>query len=70
MHSIHKLATYTALILVSSLPFSVDVLADAEKNKFLIHQLPIRKLRHRLPSKNGHKMELCNWSFLEESGIV
>jgi hypothetical protein len=29
----HKLATYTALILVSSLPFSVDVLADAEKKQ-------------------------------------
>ncbi|WP_031436696.1 YfdX family protein [Methylobacter tundripaludum] len=28
---IHKLATYTALVLVSTLPFSVDVLADVEK---------------------------------------
>jgi hypothetical protein len=27
----HKIATYTALILVSSLPFSVDVFADTEK---------------------------------------
>lgn len=33
MHSIHKLVTYTALILVSSLLFSVDVLADAEKKQ-------------------------------------
>ena len=31
MHSIHKLASYTALILVSSLPVSFDALADAEK---------------------------------------
>lgn len=30
---IHKIATYTALILVSTLPFSVDVLADAEKKQ-------------------------------------
>ncbi len=28
---IHKLATYTALILVSSIPFSLEVLADTEK---------------------------------------
>ncbi|MCK9608246.1 MAG: YfdX family protein [Methylomonas sp.] len=31
MHTIHKLASYTALILVSSLPLSFDTLADAEK---------------------------------------
>ncbi|AEF99439.1 YfdX family protein [Methylomonas methanica] len=31
MHTIHKLATYTALVLVSSLPLSFDALADAEK---------------------------------------
>ncbi|MFZ2171451.1 MAG: YfdX family protein [Methylococcaceae bacterium] len=30
---IHKLATYTALVLVSTLPFSVDVLADVEKKQ-------------------------------------
>jgi hypothetical protein len=30
-NNFHKMATYTALILVSSLPFSLDVLADAEK---------------------------------------
>ena len=30
---IHKLATYTALILVSTLTFSVDVLADVEKKQ-------------------------------------
>lgn len=28
---IHKLATYTALILISSMPFSLEVLADTEK---------------------------------------
>jgi len=27
----NKIATYTALVLISSLPFSVDVFADAEK---------------------------------------
>lgn len=27
----HKIASYTALILLSSLPLSVDVFADAEK---------------------------------------
>lgn len=31
MHTIHKIATYTALVLVSSLPMSFDTLADAEK---------------------------------------
>jgi len=30
---IHKIATYTALILVSSLPLSIDVLADDEKKQ-------------------------------------
>ena len=29
----HKMATYTALILISSLPFPVDVFADAERNE-------------------------------------
>ncbi len=29
----HKIATYTALILVSSLPFSIDVLAETEKKQ-------------------------------------
>lgn len=33
MHSIHKLAKYTALILVSALPVSFDALADAEKKQ-------------------------------------
>jgi hypothetical protein len=32
-HHFHKLATYTALILVSSLPFSVEALADVEKKQ-------------------------------------
>jgi hypothetical protein len=29
----HKIVIYTALILVSSVPFSLDVLADAGKNQ-------------------------------------
>ena len=33
MHSIHKLASYTAFILVSALPLSFDVLADTEQKK-------------------------------------
>ncbi|MGY6274919.1 YfdX family protein [Methylomonas sp. MgM2] len=33
MHSIHKLASYTAFILVSALPLSFDALADAEQKK-------------------------------------
>jgi len=37
----HKMATYTALILVSSLPFSVDVLADAEKKQSSVTTLSI-----------------------------
>ena len=39
--NIHKMATYTALILVSSLPFSVDVLADAEKKQSSVTTLSI-----------------------------
>lgn len=33
MHVFHKLATYSALVLVSSLPLSFDVLADSEKKQ-------------------------------------
>ena len=33
MHSIHKLASYTAFILISALPVSFDALADAEKKQ-------------------------------------
>jgi YfdX protein len=33
MHSIHKLAKYTALILVSALPISFDALAEAERKQ-------------------------------------
>jgi len=33
MHSIHKLASYTAFVLVSALPVSFDVLADTEQKK-------------------------------------
>ncbi|MDD5410819.1 MAG: hypothetical protein PHF31_05310 [Methylobacter sp.] len=29
----HKLATYTALVLISSIPFPVDVFAGAEKKQ-------------------------------------
>ncbi len=32
----HKLATYAALILISSMPLSVDVFADAEKTQDLL----------------------------------
>ena len=38
---IHKMATYTALILVSALPFSVDVLADTEKKQSSLTPLSI-----------------------------
>ena len=38
---IHKLATYTALIVVSSMPFSADVLADAEKKQRSVTSLSI-----------------------------
>ena len=29
----HKMATYTALVLISSLPFAGDIFADAERNE-------------------------------------
>lgn len=32
---IHRIATYTALVLISSLPFSLEVLADSEKERSL-----------------------------------
>ena len=37
----HKMATYTAFILISSLPFSVDVLADAKKKQSPVTSLSI-----------------------------
>ena len=35
----NKIATYTALVLISSLPFPVDVFADAEKNQSMLSSI-------------------------------
>ena len=35
----YKIATYTALVLISSLPFPVDVFADAEKNQSMLSSI-------------------------------
>ena len=43
MHSIHKLASYTALILVSALPISFDALADAEKKQTSVSSVTTAK---------------------------
>lgn len=36
---IDKMAKYTALILISALPFSIEVLVDSEKEQFLTTSL-------------------------------
>ncbi len=49
---IHRIAKYTALILISAMPFSADVLADSEKDQNEIATLKFVENDVILPKRN------------------
>jgi hypothetical protein len=63
-HHFHKMAKFTTLILASSLPYSLEVLAETEKNQNAVKSL---STKHKVLKENSQQIVKDTGEFLSDT---